>query len=56
METAYLFLLRVRQVPYFFPKLFDFGRYSTMVKENFESCTSQMPRDAFKLSRYVEIK
>ena len=28
----------------------------TMVGENFESCTSQIPRNASKLSRYVKIK
>ena len=27
-----------------------------MVGEKFESCTSQIPRNASKLSRYVEIK
>ena len=51
-----LFPLRARQGTYFFPKYFEFWRYSTMVRENFKSCTSQMPRNASKLSGYVETK
>ena len=47
-ETAYLFPNHVQKISYFFPKLFDFDRYSTMVGENFESCTSQMPRNSSK--------
>ena len=32
--------------------MFEFWRHSTMVGENFEYCTSQMPRNASKLSNY----
>ena len=32
--------------------MFEFWRHSTMVGENFEYCTSQMPRDAYRQIKY----
>ena len=56
VETASLFPLCAHQISYFFPKKIEFWRYSTMVEDNFESSTSQRPRNDSKSSTYVEFK